>query len=120
MQKKGSPETVQISELLSANKQPSDIITVLSVECRIIRPFQQIVNRHTEIIGKQNQRLVIGFTGAVFIAADAVLIHIQFNGKPLLRDAACKAQFFQSHKQIPLDIIIPLWYNKNIPIWDIQ
>ena len=47
----------------------------------VVRSAEQIVQRHIEIIGKHNKGAVIGFTRAVFVAAQSVLVHIQINGK---------------------------------------
>ena len=44
------------------------------------------------LLSHESERAVIGFTFAVFVAADAVLVHIQVHRQLLLRD-----QFLLSH-----------------------
>lgn len=61
------------------------------MDCWVIGALQKVVNGNMKIIGKEDQRAVVGFARTVFVSADAVLIHIQINGKPLLCDAACRA-----------------------------
>lgn len=70
------------------------------MECRIVCPFKKVVDRNIKKVSKSDERPVVSFTLAALIAADAVLIEVQFYGKPLLCNAPCTAQFFQSHSNI--------------------
>ena len=80
-------------------------------------PFQQIIQRHVKIIGNSDQRLVIGFPLIRFVPTDRILAQMQIHRKLHLRNTSLNSQFFQSHRGIPLDSSIPIWYSVNIPIW---
>ena len=60
----------------------------LAVDLGIVCPFQKVVNGNIEIIRKTDQSFVVRFPLAVFIPADAVLVHIQIHGQLELGDAA--------------------------------
>ncbi len=47
----------------------------------IVCSLKQIIKGYMEIIGKQDQCGVVCLAGLIFIAADAVLIHVQIHGQ---------------------------------------
>ena len=60
----------------------------LPIYLGIVCPFQKVVNGDIEIIRETDQCLVVRFPLAVFVAADAVLVHIQIHGQLELGDVA--------------------------------
>ena len=94
-----------------------------------IASAKQIIEGYVKIIRKFYKSFIIGFAFAILISADAVLVHIQVKSKLQLRYIPFFSQFFEPKFhfyllfflffEISLDIIIPFWYNLNIPFWDI-
>ena len=95
-------------------------IGFLSVYFRFVRSSKKIIYGYVKIIRKHYKRLIIRLALAVFIAAYAVLIHIQVHRKLQLRYSPLFPQFQKTHtitSKNPLDNIIPKRYNIIIPVW---
>lgn len=67
-----------------------------SVDIGAVRSAKEVIQRYIEIVRDREQRFVVGFAGAAFVAADGILIQVEFDGKPYLGNSTALAQFFQS------------------------
>ena len=75
----------------------SSVRSPLKIRFGIVCSLEEIVDGDIEIIGKFNERLVVGLTRSGLVPADAVLIHVKIHRKLELRYSALFAQCFQSH-----------------------
>ena len=99
----------------------------LFVHLWIFRSAKQIIKRYAKVFRKAQKSRVIGLALTAFIAADAILIHIKIQGKLELGYAFFISQKLKSKQRYSpddvikiLDLIIPLWYNVDIPFWYIS
>ena len=60
-----------------------------------IASAEKIIKRDTEIIGKHNERFIIGLALHIFVSADAILIHVKIYGKLQLRYSSPLAYFLE-------------------------
>ena len=78
---------------MRSKRERTSITAALFIHFRIIGSAEQVIDGDIEIIGKKDQRFIIGFALAVFIAAYAVLRHVEVKGELLPGDPAFAAQF---------------------------
>lgn len=89
-----------------------------SVDIGAIRSAKEVIQRYIEIVRDREQRFVVGFAGAAFVAADGILVQVEVDGKPYLGNSTALAQFFQSkHYHHLLTKVYHSGIIKNIPFW---
>ena len=72
---------------------------LLSVDLRIVGSPEQIVDGHVEVVRDQDQRFVVRLALAVFVAADAILIHVQIHCELQLGNVFLLPQFLQTQSK---------------------